>query len=440
MKIPVIYSDTRLKTIWNLTVIAAVLVFSFVFSYRLTFHIYQSDFLYWLLIGIFSMDVLVNFNSAVKIGYVISADRKVIAKEYLKGWFAVDFITAFPFDIVVLAIFGIPKNPDNHQIYFLVLQLITMIKLLKVGKITKELQEYLRINPSVMRLSTFAFWFSQFVHYLALGWIFIGAAETARPAFDQYIRSLYWCVTTVATIGYGDYFPNHDSNVQIIYTIAVQIFGVGMYGYIIGNVSGLISNLDVARANFVKKIEEVKVYLNAKKIPADMQEKVLSYYHYLWDKKKSVSEENPISDLPASLALEIMLYLNRDMLMKVELFKNAQDVFVREAIQMLKPLIYLPNDYIIRQGEYGDCMYFLSSGELEVIINDKQVAKLTAGSTFGETALLIGEKRNASIRTLTHSEVYRLSKSDFDNLRGRFPEFNEEIERIAQKREKSNKK
>jgi hypothetical protein len=433
MKIPVIHSENRFKTIWNLAVIAAVLVFSFVFSYRLTFHIYKSDPLYWILIGIFALDVLVNFNSAVKTGYIISTDRKVIAKKYLKGWFTIDFVTAFPFDIVVLAIFGIPKDNDNHQVYFLILQLITMIKLLKVGKITKELQEYLRVNPSMMRLLTFAFWFSQFVHYLALGWIFIGAAETFRPAFDQYIRSLYWCVTTVATIGYGDYYPNHEVNAQIIYTIAVQIFGVGMYGYIIGNVSGLISNLDVARAGFVKKIEEVKVFLNNKRIPVDMQEKVLSYYHYLWDKKKSVSEENPVSDLPASLGLEIMLYLNRDMLMKVELFKNAQEVFVREAIQMLKPLIYLPDDFIIRQGEYGDSMFFLSSGELEVIIDNKQVAKLTAGATFGETALLVGEKRNASIRTITHCEVYRLSKSDFDSLRHRFPEFNEEIERIAQK-------
>ena len=129
-----------------------------------------------------------------------------------------------------------------------------------------------------------------------------------------------------------------------------------------------------------------------------------------------------------------MLFRSRDMLMKVDFFKNAEDLFVREAIQMLKPLIYLPEDYIIRQGEYGDCMYFLSSGEIEVLVNDKQVAKLGPGSTFGETSLLIGEKRSASIHTLTHCEVYRLSKSDFDSLRIRFPEFNDEMEEISRQR------
>lgn len=433
-KIPVIISNSRIKTLWNIIIIFAVLAFSVVFSYRFTFQIYKCDLFYWGILSLFALDILVNFNSTVKVEHSVSGDRRIIAKHYLKGWFTVDFITAFPLDFLILLIFGFPDEHDGRHLYFIILQLITLIKLLKIKKITKELQQYLRINPGVMRLMDFGFWFAQAVHYIALGWIVIGAAEMSRLPVARYIRSLYWSVTTVATIGYGDYYPDHDSNLQIIYTIIVQIFGVGMYGYIIGNVSGLIANLDVARSEFVKKIESVKIYLNNKSIPKDMQEKILSYYYYIWDKKKNVSEDNPLSDLPVSISLEIMLYLNRDMLMRVDLFKNAEDIFVREAIQMLKPLIYLPEDYIIRQGEYGDCMFFLSSGEIEVLVNGKQVAKLGPGSTFGETSLLIGEKRSASIQTLTHCEVYRLSKSDFESLRVRFPEFNAEMEEISRQR------
>lgn len=433
-QIPVILSNSRFKTAWNLIVIFAVLVFSFVFSYRFTFHIYQNDLLYWALIFIFSLDVLVNFNSSVKIEHIVSTERKMIAVKYLKGWFIFDFITALPLDFILLLIFGPPDEHTGRHIYFIILQIIVVTRLIKARKITKELQKYIRINPGMMRLMVFAFWFTQAVHYIALGWIVIGAAELTRIPADQYIRALYWSVTTVATIGYGDYYPNHESNLQIIFTIVVQIFGVGMYGYIIGNVSGLIANLDVARAEFIKKIESVRIYLSNKQIPKDLQEKILSYYYYLWDKKRNVTDENPLSDLPISLSLEIMLYLNRDMLMKVDLFKNSQDLFVREAIQMLKPLIYLPEDYIIRQGEYGDCMYFLSSGEIEVMVNERQVAKLGPGATFGETSLLVGEKRNASIHTLTHCEVYRLSKSDFDSLRSRFPEFNDEMEKMSRMR------
>ena len=434
MNFPVFIGTGRIKTAWNSIVLASVLLFSFVFSYRLTFHLYHTDLLYWLLIGILSLDVLVNFNSSVKIEHTISTDRRTIAAHYFKGWLVVDLLIALPLDVIVLALFGPPGEGHAGTVYIIILQLVTLMKLLKVKKITKELSEYLRMNPGMMRLLIFAFWFAQAVHYIAMGWIMIGAVEITRVPIDQYIRSLYWAITTVATIGYGDYYPNHDDNSQLIFTMVVQVFGVGMYGYIIGNVSGLIANLDVARATFLKKIETVSAYLNAKRIPKDLQEKILNYYYYLWDKKKNVSDENPLSDLPASLNLEVMLYLNRDMLRKVDLFKNSQELFVREAIQMLTPLIYLPEDFIIRQGEYGDCMYFLSSGEVEVIVDDRRVATLGPGSTFGETALLVGEKRNASIYSITHCEVFRLAKSDFDHLRSRFPEFNEEMRKLSRRR------
>lgn len=434
INIPVFNNTGIFKTAWNIIVLISVLVFSFFFSYRFTFHIYETDFLYWLLIAIFSLDVLVNFNTTVKIEHIIHANRRIIARQYIKGWLAIDLIAAFPLDVTTIALFGPPEDGSKGMFYLIVLQIITLIKLLKVKKITTELRDYLRLNPAMMRLMTFIFWFSQAVHYIALGWIMIGAVEATRSAIDQYIRALYWAITTVATIGYGDYCPNHDDNMQIIFTMVVQVFGVGMYGYIIGNVSGLIANLDVARANFLKKIEEVTAYLKSKDIPEELQDKILNYYYYLWDKKKNISDQNPLADLPSSLALEVMLYLNRDMLRKVELFKNAAEIFVREAIQMLTPLIYMPEDYIIRQGEYGDCMYFLSSGEVDVVVDEQCVATLGPGSTFGETALLVGEKRNASIYTRTYCEVFRLAKSDFDHLRSRFPEFDEEIRKLSYRR------
>ena len=62
------------------------------------------------------------------------------------------------------------------------------------------------------------------------------------------------------------------------------------------------------------------------------------------------------------------------------LFRNADEIFIREIVQRLTPLSFLPDDYIIRQGEYGDCMYFLSGGDVEVLIGGSRVAVLGHGS------------------------------------------------------------
>jgi CRP-like cAMP-binding protein len=79
-------------------------------------------------------------------------------------------------------------------------------------------------------------------------------------------------------------------------------------------------------------------------------------------------------------------------------------------------------------------MYFLSSGDVEVLVGDTKVAQLGAGSPFGETALLQGERRNASIRALTYCDVYKLSKSDFDALRARYPDFDVEVKKVIEER------
>ena len=136
--------------------------------------------------------------------------------------------------------------------------------------------------------------------------------------------------------------------------------------------------------------------------------------------------------------MEISLFLNRTIIDKVSLFKDANDIFIREIVQILEPLIFLPDDYIIRQEEYGECMYFLNSGDIEVLVNGIRVAMLGPGSPFGETALIQGEKRTASIRTLNYCDVYKLSKQDFDILRSKYPDFDNKVNEIMNQRIKDN--
>jgi CRP-like cAMP-binding protein len=103
----------------------------------------------------------------------------------------------------------------------------------------------------------------------------------------------------------------------------------------------------------------------------------------------------------------------------------------------MKPQVFLPGEHIIRQGEFADCMYFLASGEVRVVVNGNEVAKLGAGSPFGETALIDNQHRNASIISEMYGTGYRLDKDDFNVLRAKYPIFDKKVEAIA--RSRSNK-
>jgi hypothetical protein len=433
-KIPVFREDGVAKSIYNAVLVFAALAGTIITSYRLTFRYVQLDTLYWLITAVYLLDIPYSFNQAVKKGLVVHGDRRSIARHYLRGWFAVDVISAIPFTWV-FTLFAPNGHPAGLILDVIVItKVLKMVKISKVSAIFRDIRESLAVNPALMRLVTFAFWFVTVIHLMACGWVLIGAAEGARPDKDQYLRALYWTVTTIATIGYGDYTPNHDSNLQITYTIVVMIFGVGMYGYIIGNVATLIANLDVARANYQKKMEEINDFLRTKRVPGPLQGRVRNYYSYLWETQKSVTSISMTEELPHTLAMEILLFLNRTILEKVSLFKNANEIFIREIVQLLRPMVFLPGDYIIRQGEFGDCMYFLSNGDVEVVVNGVQVAQLGQGSPFGETALIQGERRNASIRALDYCDVYKLSKSDFDGLRSRYPDFDAQVGKVVEAR------
>jgi len=391
------------------------------------------DVVYWIAILIYTFDILFSFNSDIRVKFEIITDRKEISRHYLKNKFWVDLIPVLPLGIFYSWIVPVPT-----KFFFIIIQkilfLLPLIKLLKVKFIIGELQESLNINPNVRRLIALAYWFIIGIHFIALGWCFIGASEQNRSFFDQYLRAIYWGMTTIATIGYGDYSPSKDSNLHIVYTIIVELTGVAVFGYIIGNIANLIANIDMAKARFSKHLEEINVYLQAKQIPNQLQQKVNNYYYYLWETRKGVPGQSLLENMPHTLKEEILLFLNRSIIEKVTIFKNTNELFLREIVQLLELKVFLPNDYIIRQGELGDCMYFLNSGEVEVIVGDKIVAQLGSGSPFGETALLQDEKRMASIKAITYCEVYKLTKSDFDILRKNYSEFDEQVKEVVRQR------
>jgi voltage-gated potassium channel len=181
-------------------------------------------------------------------------------------------------------------------------------------------------------------------------------------------------------------------------------------------------------------------FMRIKQLPLDMQDRVRDYYAYLWESRKNVSDAEVLGTLPSALSIDVLVYLNKDILEKVEFFQGVKEIFIREVVGMLTTEAFTPGDYIIREGEFGTCMYFLTNGSAEVLVGDNKVATLPTGSPFGEMALVSGDKRNASIRALTYCDVYVLQKTSFDILRSRYEDFDQRAVEITEKRAAANRK
>jgi CPA2 family monovalent cation:H+ antiporter-2 len=97
-----------------------------------------------------------------------------------------------------------------------------------------------------------------------------------------------------------------------------------------------------------------------------------------------------------------------------------------------------PGERIIRAGDQPDEVYFISSGEVEVALPDKKV-KLTAGSFFGEMALLSRDVRTADVTALDYCKFLTLNQRDFRELLRRYPGMRSHIAQQAAQRASSNR-
>jgi ABC-type multidrug transport system fused ATPase/permease subunit len=75
---------------------------------------------------------------------------------------------------------------------------------------------------------------------------------------------------------------------------------------------------------------------------------------------------------------------------------------------------------ILREGEEGDKLFFVARGQVEVVSTgdgrDRRIGVLNDGDFFGEMALLSGDARTATVRTTMPTELYSLSRLDFQSL------------------------
>jgi CRP-like cAMP-binding protein len=80
---------------------------------------------------------------------------------------------------------------------------------------------------------------------------------------------------------------------------------------------------------------------------------------------------------------------------------------------------YKDREVIIRQGEAGNCMYVIQSGEVEVLRHkdgvEVQLAIRKNGDFFGEMALFSREVRSATIRALGDARVLTVDRKSLLN-------------------------
>ncbi|MBX4991066.1 CPA2 family monovalent cation:H+ antiporter-2 [Rhizobium binae] len=119
------------------------------------------------------------------------------------------------------------------------------------------------------------------------------------------------------------------------------------------------------------------------------------------------------------------------------LFSQVGEDAQEELLLLFKARSAPPGERVIRRGDRGDSMYFISSGAVEVRVASGAI-RLEPGAFFGEMALLSGGRRTADVIAVDFCQFEVLERRDFNMFMSHHPNLRAIVSEMAQKRTEMN--
>ncbi|XP_023123135.2 potassium voltage-gated channel subfamily H member 5 isoform X2 [Amphiprion ocellaris] len=458
------------KTTWDWVILILTFYTAIMVPYNVSFKTKQNNLAWLVVDSvvdvIFLIDIVLNFHTTFvgPSGEVIS-DAKLIRMNYMKTWFVIDLLSCLPYDIInafehvdedVLT----HTSPASHlrdssnfhrnstRIEDSVLpglsslfSSLKVIRLLRLGRVARKLDHYLEYGAAVLVLLVCVF--GLVAHWLACIWYSIGDYEVidentntikmdswlyqlaisigtpyrynasgtgqweGGPNKDTlYISSLYFTMTSLTTIGFGNIAPTTDG--EKIFSVAMMMVGSLLYATIFGNVTTIFQQMYTNTNRYHEMLNNVRDFLKLYQVPKGLSERVMDFIVSTWAMSKGIDTDKVLSICPKDMRADICVHLNRQVFNDHPAFRLASDGCLRSLAVEFQTTHCAPGDLIFHIGESVDTLCFVVSGSLEVIQDDEVIAILGKGDVFGdvfwkETTLA---RACANVRALTYCDLH----------------------------------
>jgi len=141
---------------------------------------------------------------------------------------------------------------------------------------------------------------------------------------------------------------------------------------------------------------------------------------------QKVPETESLEDFAAYLADKTHDSINS------ELFSGMPEDEIQQILRGLSLKSFSSRDKVIEEGDSGDSLYIIKSGQAKVIAHlfgkEIELATLETGDIFGEVGFLTGRPRTASVIAEGPLEVYEISRFEIESIIEKNPSLLQKIE------------
>lgn len=254
-----------------------------------------------------------------------------------------------------------------------VLRALRMLRALKLTRYSAAVETLATVFYNERRALAASFLIMLVLLVVSSSLVYLAEHGAQPKAFSSIPAAMWWGLATLTTVGYGDVVP--VTALGRLIGGFVTVLGVAMFALPAGILASGFAQ-EIRRRDFV----------------------------VTWNLVASVPF---FAELPAPRIADIAA--------------------------LLKPWSAVPGEIIVKEGEKADSMYFLAAGEVEVELRRRPV-RLSAGSFFGEMALIEKRPRAATVVARTNCKLLVLGARDFENLAEDHPDLYDAIASVARDR------
>ncbi|CAN9510673.1 unnamed protein product [Ophioblennius macclurei] len=431
------------KTTWDWVILILTFYTAIMVPYNVSFKTKQNN-VTWLVVDsivdvIFLVDIVLNFHTTFvgPAGEVIS-DPKLIRMNYVRTWFVIDLLSCLPYDVI-----NAFENVDEG--ISSLFSSLKVVRLLRLGRVARKLDHYIEYGAAVLVLLVCVFGLA--AHWLACIWYSIGDYEVINedtnsvrmdswlyllgetvgtpykfnasgsgrweggPTKDSvYITSLYFTMTSLTSIGFGNIAPNTDG--EKIFAVAMMMIGSLLYATIFGNVTTIFQQMYANTNRYHEMLNSVRDFLKLYQVPKGLSERVMDYIVSTWSMTRGIDTDKVLQICPKDMRADICVHLNRKVFKEHPAFRLASDGCLRALAMEFQTIHSAPGDLIYHAGESVDSLCFVVSGSLEVIQDDEVVAILGKGDVFGDVFWkeMTLAQSCANVRALTYCDLHVIKR------------------------------
>lgn len=184
----------------------------------------------------------------------------------------------------------------------------------------------------------------------------------------------------------------------------------------IANLQLVVTNVDAALTNFQRKIATVSKYMRYRKLPNDLQNRIMSFYHYQWDLLRGADEEKFLRELPKSLQQQVFNFMCRDLIASLPILRKANTALLNALADCSEVNIYSPDDDILKVGEPIKGTLLICRGEVEVLVGGRVERKMKRCDTFAEECLFVKKTSDKNVKAKTFSELLTIPHDAFQHI------------------------